>query len=93
MLLIWAAVNRTTRSGKTIGAEQQISVMDALKASTINAAYQFGEEDSKGSLEAGKLADMVILSENPLTVEPQRLKDIRVLETIKEGVSIYRVAP
>jgi predicted amidohydrolase YtcJ len=67
--------------------------MDALKASTINAAYQFGEEDSKGSLEAGKLADMVILSENPLTVEPQRLKDIRVLETIKEGVSIYRVAP
>lgn len=87
--IIWAAVNRTSRSGKVWGEDERISVMDALKASTINAAYQLREEDSKGSLEQGKLADMIIIDQNPLTVEPQKLKDLKVLETIKEGRSIY----
>lgn len=90
MRLVWTAVNRVTRSGQTLGEEQKISVEDALKAITIGGAYQYFEEDSKGSLEAGKLADLVILAENPLKVEPLTIKDIKVVETIKEGKSIYR---
>ena len=90
LLLIWTTVNRVTRSGKVIGPEQRISVMEALKASTINAAYQFFEEDSKGSIEVGKLADFVVLSDNPLEVDPMTLKDLQVMETIKEDVTVYR---
>ena len=90
LLLIWTTVNRVTRSGKVIGPEQRISVMEALKASTINAAYQFFEEDSKGSIEVGKLADFVVLSDNPLEVDPMMLNDLQVMETIKEDVTIYR---
>ena len=89
MRLVWAAVNRTTRSGQTLGEEQQISVEDALKAITINGAYQYFEEDSKGSLVAGKLADLVILSENPIKVDPAEIRTIKVIETIKEGQTIY----
>ena len=69
-----------------------VSVMNALKSITINAAYQYFEEKTKGSLESGKLADFVILDKNPLKVEPKGIKDIKVVETIKEGKSIY-VAP
>ncbi len=90
MLLIWTTVNRVTRSGKVIGSDQRISVMDALKASTINAAYQFHEEDRKGSIEPGKAADFVVLSANPLEVDPQTIKDIQIVETIKDGASVYR---
>ena len=56
---------------------------------TIWAAEQYGEQDSKGSLEPGKLADLVILDRNPLAVEAMAIKDIRVVETIKEGAPIY----
>ena len=63
--------------------------MDALKAMTIWPAYQHFEEASKGSLEVGKLADMVILDQNPLSVDPANIKGIKVLETIKEDVSVY----
>ena len=52
-------------------------------------AEQYGEQDSKGSLEPGKLADIVILDRNPLAVEPMAIKDIKVVETIKEGRTIY----
>ena len=90
MRLVWTAVNRTTRSGLTLGEEQKISVEEALKAITINGAYQYFEEGSKGSLEPGKLADMVILSDNPLDVDPPTIKDIQVIETIKEGATVYR---
>ena len=90
MRLVWAAANRITRSGKTLGEGQKISVEDALKAITISGAYQYFEEDSKGSLEAGKLADMVILSDNPLKVDPLTIKDIQVIETIKDGATVYR---
>lgn len=92
MRLVWAAVNRLTRSGRTLGEAQKISAWDALKAITINGAYQYFEEDSKGSLEPGKLADLVILSENPLAVDPATIKDIRIIETIKEGISVHRAA-
>jgi hypothetical protein len=66
--------------------------MDALKSITINAAYQHFEEASKGSIEPGKIADFVILDRNPLEVEQMTLKDIKVVETIKEGKSVY-IAP
>ena len=89
MRLVWSAVNRLTRSGQTLGQEQRIPVSEALKAITINGAYQYFEEDGKGSLEAGKLADMVLLSDNPLKVDPLTIKDIQVMETIKEGVTVY----
>ena len=85
MMTIWTAVNRVSRSGVVIGPEQRISPLDALKAITINGAYIYREEDSKGSIEVGKRADLVVLSDNPLTVDPMAVKDIKVLETIKDG--------
>lgn len=90
LMILASQVNRTTRSGKVLGPEQRVSVMDALKSITINAAYQYFEEDTKGTLEPGKLADLVILDKNPLKVEPTDIKDIKVIETIKEGISIYK---
>lgn len=87
---IWCAVNRITKNGVLIGEEERISPLDALKAVTIHAAYQYFEEDQKGSLKEGKYADFVILSHNPLTVPVEEIKDIKVLETIKEGKTIYR---
>ena len=91
LLIIWAAVNRVTLSGVTIGPKERVSVMDALKASTINAAYQYFEEDTKGSIEVGKLADFVILDADPTAVDPMEIKDIKVLKTIKTGRTIYSV--
>jgi predicted amidohydrolase YtcJ len=89
IMVLASQVNRTTRSGQVLGPEQRVSVMDALKSITINAAYQYFEEKTKGSLEPGKLADFVILDKNPLKVEPLTIKDIQVVETVKEGQSIY----
>lgn len=89
---VWAAVNRVTKNGVVLGEQQRISVLEALKAVTINAAYQYFEEDRKGTLEAGKLADLVILNEDPLKAEPMKLRDIQVMETIKEGRTIYKKA-
>ena len=86
---VFSAVNRTTRSGMVLGENQRISVLDALKAITINAAYQYQEEDKKGSLKVGKLADLVILDENPLKADVRKLREIKVLETIKEGRSVF----
>ena len=90
IMILASQVNRTTRSGKVLGPEQRVSIKDALKSITINAAYQYFEEGHKGSLEQGKLADLVVLDKNPLKVEPTAIKDIKVLETIKEGISIYK---
>ena len=64
---------------------------DALKAITIHGAYEYHEEKQKGTLEAGKLADMVILDRNPMEVPKQQMKDITVLTTIKEGKVVYQV--
>ncbi len=85
-----AAVNRITTSGKLLGAQERITPFEALRAITADAAWQNFEEKRKGTLEAGKLADMVILSENPLTADPKKIKEIKVLETIKEGRSVYK---
>ncbi|WDS36917.1 amidohydrolase [Pseudoxanthomonas sp.] len=89
MMVVWTAVNRKLRSGKVLGPDERISPLDAIKAITINAAYEYFEEGSKGSIEAGKLADLVILDKNPLKVDPDAIKDIKVVETIKEGKAIY----
>jgi predicted amidohydrolase YtcJ len=90
--LIWMAVNRVTRSGHVLGPAERLPVIEALKASTLYAAYQVFEEANKGSLEQGKLADFVVLSENPLKIDPMKIRDIQVLETIKEGKTVYRAA-
>jgi hypothetical protein len=87
---VYSAVNRITRSGMVLGPNERIKVIDALKAITINAAYQYQEENEKGSLKEGKLADLVILDQNPLTINPINLRDIRVVETIKEGKTVFK---
>lgn len=89
MRVLWTAVERTSRSGKIIGPDERITPYEALQAITIWSAYQHFEEDKKGSLEKGKLADLVILHENPLKVEPENIKDIQVLKTIKEGKIVF----
>ena len=90
MFVVWTAVNRVSRSGAVIGADQRVTPLEALKAITINAARQYREDDQKGSLETGKLADLVVLDGNPLTVDPMAIKDIQVVETIKDGQTVYR---
>ncbi len=89
MRLLWTAVNRVTRSGQVLGEAQRATVMEGIRAMTIDAAYQFFEEGSKGSIEPGKRADLVILDNNPLTVEPMAIVDIKVLETIKDGETVF----
>lgn len=89
MFVLWSAVNRIARAGGEIGPDQRVTPMEGLKAQTLWVAEQYGEQASKGSLEAGKLADLVILNQNPLKVEPMTIKDIKVLETIKEGKTIF----
>ena len=88
--VLWSTVNRRTRSGKVLGEDQRVTVMDGLKSLTLWAAYQHFEEETKGSIEVGKLADFVVLSDNPLTTDPLKLIDIKVLETIKEGQTVYK---
>ena len=92
MFMLWSAVNRVSRGGAEIGPDQRVTPLEGLKAMTIWAAEQYGEQASKGSLEAGKLADLVILDQNPLKVDKMAIKDIKVVETIKEGKSIYRAS-
>ena len=89
MFMLWSAVNRISRAGEAIGADQRITPIEGLKSMTIWVAEQYGEQMSKGSLEAGKLADLVILDGNPLKVDKMAIKDIKVVATIKEGKTIY----
>ncbi|MEG1550074.1 MAG: amidohydrolase [Ruthenibacterium sp.] len=86
---VQCAVTRTTKSGVVLEENECISVSDALQAVTIHAAYQYFEEESKGSIRAGKSADFVILSDNPLTVPHDEIAKIKVLETIKHGQSVF----
>ncbi len=94
MRVLDATVTRRARgSGRIVGPEQRVDVITALKAMTIWPAYQHFEEASKGSLEVGKLADFVILSNDPTAVAPATIADIKVTETVKEGRTIFRLAP
>lgn len=87
---VWAAVNRITREGKKIGQDECIGVYDALKGITINPAYAYFEEDTKGSIKTEKRADLVILDKNPLKIDKMEIKNIQVLETIKDGETIFK---
>jgi len=91
MFMMWSAVNRVSRAGAVIGEDQRVTPLEALKAMTINVAQQYGEQSSKGTLEVGKLADLVVLDQNPLKVDAMKIKDVKVVETIKEGKSIFKL--
>ena len=87
---VWCAVNRLSKTGAVIGEGERISTLEAMKALTVNAAYQYFEEESKGTLEEGKLADLMILDRDPLETPPMELKDIQTLATIKEGFLLWK---
>jgi hypothetical protein len=92
MRVLSATVTRRSRSGDIIGPDHRVPVMTALKAMTIWPAWHHFEDDLKGSLEPGKLADLVVLSDNPLAVAPEDLAAIGVMETIKEGTTVFDAA-
>jgi predicted amidohydrolase YtcJ len=89
MQVVWATVNRTSRSGKIIGEGERVTPYEAMKMITIWGAEQFGEADSKGSIKEGKRADLVVLSDNPVTMDPAKINQVQVLETIKDGKSVW----
>ena len=89
MRLVSITVNRKTRSGHILGPHQRATVMQALHAVTLGAAYQYFEEDTKGSITVGKQADLVILGENPLTADPEGLEFVPILETFSRGRSVF----
>ena len=89
MRVVWSSVTRQAREGQIIGPDERIDRWNALKALTINAAWQLFEEDRKGTIKAGRLADLVILDANPLTVDTDDILNIKVVETLKEGTSVY----
>ena len=87
--IIDATTNRVTRSGLILGPGQRTTPYEALLTQTRWAAYQYFEEDHKGTLAVGKLADFVILDRNPLKIDPMKIHTIKVVETIKEGKRVY----
>jgi len=87
--LLWSTTNRKTRSGKVLGEEQKISTYSALEAMTRNAAYQHFEDNIKGTIEVGKQADLVILSQDPLSIDPENLLNISVVATYSKGTKIF----
>ena len=89
METVWCAVNRMTRAGVTLSAQERLGVEEALRAVTRTAAFQYFEEGEKGTLEAGKRADLTVLERDPLTADPDSLRSIRVVATYKDGREIY----
>ena len=87
---IWCAASRVTKAGVQLEENEKISVYDGLKAMTIHGAYQYGEEQSKGMIKEGYVADLIILDKNLLEVPVEEVKNVKVLETIKEGKTIYK---
>jgi predicted amidohydrolase YtcJ len=91
MRVLDSTVTRRSRSGDILGADQRVDVMTALKAMTIWPAWHHFEEDRKGSLAVGKLADLVILSADPTAVDPDTIDTIKVEETVKEGNTVFDI--
>ena len=91
LLTVWGGATRLSRSGRVIGYDQRVPVFGAFQAVTVNGAYQNFEEDSKGTISTGKLADFVILSQDPFKIDPTKLHDLKVLMTIKEDRVVYPV--
>lgn len=90
MMMLWSAVNRISRDNAKAGISQCITPYEGLKTMTVYGAEQCDESDSKGTLTAGKRADMVILDKNPLKVDKMTIRDIKVMETIKDGKTIFK---
>lgn len=86
---VWSAVCRQTKGGVLLGEKERIDVLSALKAVTVHAAYQYFEENEKGSIRPGKVEDLIVLDQDPLKVPAEKLKDILVLKTIKRGQILY----
>ena len=89
MRLVSITVNRKGRSGRVLGPHQRATIQEALHAVTLSGAYQYFEEDTKGSITVGKQADLVILEKNPLTTDPAQLEFIKIMETFSRGRSIF----
>ena len=89
MQVVWATVNRTSRSDVVIGADERVTPYEAMKMVTIWGAEQFGEQASKGTIAVGKQADLVVLTDNPVTMDPTRINEVVVLETIKDGKTVW----
>ena len=87
---VWCAVNRITRSGRVLGPEERVDPLTALAAVTRSAARQYFMEDDRGSIAPGKRADFALLSADPTAVDPVHIRDIQVLETIKDGRAVWR---
>jgi predicted amidohydrolase YtcJ len=83
---MWCAVNRVTPSGRVLGENERISAESALHSVTLGSAYQLHLDDEFGSIECGKAADFSVLEDNPLTVDPMKIKDIGVWGTVIDGV-------
>ena len=83
----WCAVNRLTASGRVLGESERIGVYDALHAVTLDAAYTLKMDKDVGSIEPGKMADFTVLEENPFTVDPLKLKEIKIRGTVLGGKS------
>ncbi|WP_310476959.1 amidohydrolase [Sandarakinorhabdus sp.] len=87
---IQGMVTRTGWNGETWGANQRVSVLEAIRINSLNGAWAAKEEAIKGSLTAGKLADYVVLAEDPTVVKPDHIKDIKIIETVVDGRSMHR---
>jgi predicted amidohydrolase YtcJ len=90
IMILHTAVNRTSRTNMVIGESEKLTPYQAMVSITRNSAYQYFEEASKGTIEPGKLADLVVLDKNPMKVAPKDIITIQVLETIKEGNTVYK---
>lgn len=90
LMAIQAMVTRTGWNGETWGANQRISVDEAIRVNTINGAYNSREEKIKGSISPGKLADFVVLADDPHTAAPDKIKDIKVVQTVVGGRVVYQ---
>ena len=86
---VWCAVNRITRNGARVGASEAVSPYEALIAATHGGAYSYFEEDTKGMLCPGAVADLVVLNADPTGIEPEKIREIRVLETVKNGKTVF----
>ena len=90
MTMLWSSMERTSQTSVVSGAAQRLTAYEALQAITTDAAWQISEENRKGRIAPGLLADFVVLDGNPLVIQRRDLRSIRVVETVKEGRTVWR---
>jgi predicted amidohydrolase YtcJ len=86
---IQGMVTRKGWNGETWGLNQRVTVAEAIQINTFNGAYNSHEESIKGSIIAGKLADFVVLAQDPHTIDPEKIKDIQIVRTVTGGRTVY----